>query len=205
MAKKKASAGHSKRLDPTRHGIHLSAILEEIKPHLDGMTQAEIGKHADLKPMVISHLMTGYRDPSLGAVAALADAAGGRLVVKFEPPAKPKASKPKTAKGENIVNIDPNNTPRTVDDAARQLLDSLTDAERAVFRESEPHELHLGIGLEIRNAWRLHDHDTPIRRDAMASKGFSDSGYDPLDGDAVSNMIIATAQEMGCREAGVDN
>lgn len=99
MAKKKASAGHSKRLDPADYGINLSAILEEIKPHLDGMTQAEIGERANLKPMVVSHMMTGYREPSLGALAGIASAAGGRLVVKFEPPAK-SAAKRKTSKGK---------------------------------------------------------------------------------------------------------
>lgn len=87
MAKKATIAKPgAKRLNPADYGIDLSAILEEIKPHLDGMTQAEIGEHADLKPMVVSHLMTGYKSPSLGAVAALADAAGGRLEVTFKPP-----------------------------------------------------------------------------------------------------------------------
>lgn len=87
----------AKRLDPAVYGINLSAILKEIKPHLDGMTQATIGERANLKPMVVSHLMTGFKSPSLGAVAALADAAGGRLVVTFEPPAKPVAKR-KTSK-----------------------------------------------------------------------------------------------------------
>lgn len=98
MAKKQKAAGHSKRLDPAAYGIDLSAILQEIKPHLAGMTQAEIGERSDLKPMVVSHLMTGFRDPSLGALAALADAAGGRLVVTFEPGTK--SMKPKAAKVE---------------------------------------------------------------------------------------------------------
>ena len=45
-------------------------------------------------------MFTRTKPASLRAVAALADAAGDRLVVKFEPLAKTRALKPKTAKGK---------------------------------------------------------------------------------------------------------
>lgn len=35
-----------------------------------------------------------------------------------------------------------------------------------------------------------------IRRDALASEGYGNSGYDPLDGDSVSGLIIRKALEM---------
>ncbi|TWU16312.1 hypothetical protein [Allorhodopirellula heiligendammensis] len=85
---------------PADYGIDLAAILDEVRPHLAGKTSAEVGEAGGLNPVVVSQLFTRNRPASLGAVAALADAAGGRLVVKFEPPAKPRASKPKTAKGK---------------------------------------------------------------------------------------------------------
>lgn len=78
--------GNSKRLDPADYGIDLAELLEQIKPRLEGMPQAEIGEAANLKPMVVSHLMTGYKSPSLGAPAAMTKPSGGRLVVKYEPP-----------------------------------------------------------------------------------------------------------------------
>tara|TARA_R110002073_G_scaffold59094_7_gene149251 strand:- start:2816 stop:3094 length:279 start_codon:yes stop_codon:yes gene_type:complete len=85
MAKKEAAAGHSKRLDPADFGVDLAAVLEAIKPHLEGMTQTEIGEAAGLSRKVVSHIMTGAKEPSLGALCALADAAGGRVLVRFEP------------------------------------------------------------------------------------------------------------------------
>ncbi len=88
MGKKRAKAGHSKRLDPADYNIDLSAVLDEIKPHLESMTQAEIGEAAGMSAMVVSHLMTGHQKPSLGALAALADASGGKLKVTYQPPRK---------------------------------------------------------------------------------------------------------------------
>ncbi len=85
-AGKPTKAGHSKRLDPADFGIDLRAILDEIKPHLSGMTQAEIGEAAGLSAMVVSHLVSQGKPPSLGAVASLAAVSGGRLIVKYEPP-----------------------------------------------------------------------------------------------------------------------
>ena len=38
--------------------------------------------------VVVSQLLGGHRDPSLGAAAALAEASGGRLVVRYEPPSE---------------------------------------------------------------------------------------------------------------------
>lgn len=83
---KKTTAGHSKRIDPAEYGVDLAAVLEEIKPHLEGMTNAQIGDLAGLSAMVISQTWNGSKKPSLGSLAALAHAAGGRLDVKFTPP-----------------------------------------------------------------------------------------------------------------------
>lgn len=92
MAKKKKAraappaVGHRKRLDPIDFGIDRAAILEQIKPHLAGMTNAEIGKAAGLQPMVVSHLMNGVKLPSLASLASLAKVSGGRLSVRYERP-----------------------------------------------------------------------------------------------------------------------
>tara|TARA_A100001391_G_scaffold175726_1_gene138634 strand:+ start:2586 stop:2897 length:312 start_codon:yes stop_codon:yes gene_type:complete len=94
------------------------------------------------------------------------------------------------------MKISKNNVPVTVDGAAQQLIDSLTEAELEEFRDADAVAMHFGIGLTIRNAWKLHDHDTPIHRDALASEGSGDSGYDFLCGDSVSGLIIAKAQEI---------
>jgi transcriptional regulator with XRE-family HTH domain len=84
----KANAGHSKRIDPADYGIDLAAVLEEIKPHLEHLTNAELGELAGLSRMVVSQTWNGKKKVSLGALAALADAAGGRLEVTFEPGSK---------------------------------------------------------------------------------------------------------------------
>ena len=85
--KRAAKKGHSKRLDPLKYGIDLEAIVQEIKPHLlPEMTLAEIGEKAGLSRMVVSHILNGHGSLSLGAIAALAKASGGRLVVKYEAP-----------------------------------------------------------------------------------------------------------------------
>jgi hypothetical protein len=96
MAKKKAAKRSAKktskpakrkshRVDPLAFGIDMPAIVQEIKPHLDG-TYAEIGQRAGGIPAgSVSNLLNGTAPPSLGSVAALAHAAGGRLIVRFEP------------------------------------------------------------------------------------------------------------------------
>ncbi|WP_168566857.1 hypothetical protein [Crateriforma spongiae] len=95
MAKKKTKTpprrDTSGRIDLSDFGIDLSAILEEIRPHLNG-TYAEIGKRAGNMPAgSVSNTVNGHVKPSLGAVAAIAHATGGRLVVRYEPPKKRKS------------------------------------------------------------------------------------------------------------------
>ncbi len=94
------------------------------------------------------------------------------------------------------MKISKKNIPTTVDGAAQQLIDSLTEAEQEEFRDADALAMHFGIGLTIRNAWKLHDHDTPIHRDALASEGCGDTGYDSLCGDSVSSLIITRAKEL---------
>lgn len=84
----KATTKRSATIATTDFGIDLDAIVQEIKPHLVGKTQKQIADKLDTSAMVVSHWMTGNRTPSLGALAALADASGGRLVVRYEPPKK---------------------------------------------------------------------------------------------------------------------
>ncbi len=85
-------AGNPKRIDPADYGIDFEALLDAIRPHLAGMTNAEIGQRANLSPPVVSHYLTGVKRPSLAVLAALASASSGRLTVTYEPP-KPKRSK----------------------------------------------------------------------------------------------------------------
>ena len=67
-------------------GIDLAAIVEEIRPHFGDMTYPEVGELAGIPAGSVSNLLNGSRKPSLGMVAALAHASGGRLVVRYEPP-----------------------------------------------------------------------------------------------------------------------
>ena len=76
------------RIDVTEYGIDLPALVAEIRPHLEGMTHAEVAERAGISTGSAANYLNGAFKPSLGAVAALADAAGGRIVVKFEPPKK---------------------------------------------------------------------------------------------------------------------
>lgn len=88
MAKKKRlkNRDQSGRIDITEYGIDLSAIIAEIRPHLQG-TQAEIGRRAGNMPAgSVSNTLNGLVKPSLGAVAALAHASGGRLLLTYKPP-----------------------------------------------------------------------------------------------------------------------
>ncbi|QDT04346.1 helix-turn-helix protein [Rubripirellula lacrimiformis] len=100
---KSGSKGVGKRsttIDPAQFGISVSAILRQIKPHLADKTQAEIAKALGTSPMVISHYFTGHRDPSIGALAALADLAGGSLSLDFHPPGSDR-------KGGGLNGLDP--------------------------------------------------------------------------------------------------
>lgn len=78
----------AKRIDTEEFGVDLPAVLNTIRPHLEGMTYPEVGKLANMTAGSVSNVLNGSRKPSLGMVAALAHAAGGRVVVTFEPPKK---------------------------------------------------------------------------------------------------------------------
>lgn len=89
MAKKKAKRPPvPNRMDAADYGVDVPAVLESIKPHLEGMTQADIGETLGITTMAVSHIMTGFRKPTLGMLAALAKVSGGKLVLKYEPPKK---------------------------------------------------------------------------------------------------------------------
>lgn len=86
MAKKKAKKSPTaRRIDVMEYGIDLADLIAEIRPHLDSMTYSQVGERAGIPTGAVSNYLNGSSKPSLGAAAALADAAGGRIVVKFEP------------------------------------------------------------------------------------------------------------------------
>lgn len=72
------------RVDPLQFGVDMRAVLEDIRPSLEG-TYAEIGKRAGMPAGSVSNILNGSAHASLGAVAALAHAAGGKLRVEFIP------------------------------------------------------------------------------------------------------------------------
>lgn len=87
---KKKRRDPSQRINVSDYGIDLAAIVSEIRPHLHG-TYAEIGERAAGMPENnVNRILNGHLKPSLGAVAALADASGGTLIVKYKPPGRSK-------------------------------------------------------------------------------------------------------------------
>lgn len=87
MAKKKTpKRDQRKRIDVAAYGIDLAKIVSEIRPHLQG-TYEEIGQRAARMPANnVNRILNGHLKPSLGALAALADASGGELIVTYKPP-----------------------------------------------------------------------------------------------------------------------
>ncbi|MEO9591450.1 hypothetical protein [Rhodopirellula bahusiensis] len=83
-AKAKPGRRPGTRVDPLEFGIDMRAVLDEIRPSLEG-TYAEIGARAGMPPGSVSNILNGSGHASLGAVAALAHAAGGKLQVEFIP------------------------------------------------------------------------------------------------------------------------
>ncbi|MDV6032728.1 MAG: helix-turn-helix transcriptional regulator [Phycisphaera sp. RhM] len=73
----------ARRIDVTEYGIDLPAIVAEIKQNIGDMTYAEVGAKAGMPRGSVANVFDGSVKPSLGAVAALAHATGGRLVVKY--------------------------------------------------------------------------------------------------------------------------
>ncbi len=102
--------------------------------------------------------------------------------------------------GDINVNLDhlaSNDGPKTVEAAARQLVNSLTDAERQLLRQPEGHMLRSQIRLEIRHIWRLHNPNSLLCFDAEDNH----KAYDP---DAISGVIVKSAQELIGVESGAD-
>lgn len=91
---KKAKRGNAtkkpptaRRIDVTEFGIDLPAIVADIKAnHLNGMTYAEVAERAGMPRGSVANVFDGSVKPSLGAVASIAHATGGKLVVEYEPP-----------------------------------------------------------------------------------------------------------------------
>lgn len=88
----KKTPGHAKRLDPAEFGVDPDEVLAEIREHLSG-THAEIAERSGLATGSVTQILGGFRAPSLGALAALARAAGGKLDVRFVPGAKRKGKR----------------------------------------------------------------------------------------------------------------
>lgn len=88
----------SRRIDVKQYGIDLRGLVRAIRPHLDGMTQREISEKAGINLARVHDILNNpTRKPSLGALAALAKASGGKLVVSYVPPrnSEPLAGPPK--------------------------------------------------------------------------------------------------------------
>jgi hypothetical protein len=80
----------SQRIDVAAYGIDLAKIVSEIRPHLEGTYEA-IGRRASGMPANnVSRILNGHLKPSLGALAALAAASGGQLIVTYKPPPRSK-------------------------------------------------------------------------------------------------------------------
>jgi hypothetical protein len=87
-ASKQVKRKQGEPIDPAAFGVDLPSVLVDIKPFLQG-TRKEIGDRAGgLPPQVVSDLLCGRRPVSLGVLAALAHASGGKLIVRYEPPNK---------------------------------------------------------------------------------------------------------------------
>ncbi|TWT95772.1 hypothetical protein [Neorhodopirellula pilleata] len=81
-----------RRIDVTEYGIDFNAILEEIRPHLSG-SHAEIGQKANMPATSVCNSLNGSVKLSLGMLASLAHASGGKLVVAYKPPKKRASTK----------------------------------------------------------------------------------------------------------------
>ena len=82
--------------------------------------------------------------------------------------------------------------PRSLEEAVRRLIDDLTPEMRATMMEmaeSDLIDLHFGLGMAVRNAYGLHDPDSPLMGDAVEQLGL---GY-LRDPDIVSGEIIEQA------------
>jgi len=114
MAKKKAATKQvtprrleTGRFDIVSMGIDLNAILEQIRPHLHG-THAEISKRAGgLAPNNVNCLLNGLKPPSLGGLAALAHASGGKLSIAYTPPSQPTSTSTQLPHHDSTQTADP--------------------------------------------------------------------------------------------------
>lgn len=84
--------------------------------------------------------------------------------------------------------IDRDSVPSTVESAAHQLAESLTDEDRERIRSGEETD-HFGTGLSVRNDWSLWEPDSPLKRDAVATYGIANA-------DDISGLIRAWANAM---------
>lgn len=66
--------------------IDLAAVLETIRPHLEGMTQHKIAEVGGISQPAVAQVLSGSRTPSLSVLSALAKASGGSIELKFRKP-----------------------------------------------------------------------------------------------------------------------
>lgn len=78
---------------------------------------------------------------------------------------------------EAVKEISQDKVPATLDEAVQMLYDALEPADLAVFRNTEPGNLHHGFGRFLRNHWSLWD-DTPVTRDIKQRFGIFGHGDD---------------------------
>lgn len=86
MAKKKSRPKSKPKIDAANHGVDLKGVLESMRPALAELgTAVAIGEAAGIAANSVRIMLRGETTPSIGALAAMAEAVGGRIVVKYEP------------------------------------------------------------------------------------------------------------------------
>lgn len=97
MADKKSKPKSYPKIDAADHGVDLKAVLDAMKPALAELgTAVAIGEVAGIAANSVRVMMRGETTPSIGALAAMAEATGGRIVVKYEPRVLKRSKKKKT-------------------------------------------------------------------------------------------------------------
>lgn len=93
----------------------------------------------------------------------------------------------KEVAGLNAFAQSSRDVPQTIEDAAKQLVERLTETERELLRDPADPSLRVRISMEIHDRWCLHSPHSEIRFDA-------EENYEAYDPDAISGVIIEAAQ-----------
>jgi hypothetical protein len=86
------------------------------------------------------------------------------------------------------IHINPDLVPISVKEAAEIIANGADAETKAMFVES-PSILHLGLGMQVRNAWSFWEPDTPLKRDAIET-------YKIAHADDISGLVFEWARNM---------